>query len=328
MFAAPFAFLLLLPLAFAAWRLFRASPRRRGIPFAATSWIPRRVSLRQRLRVLAPVSFLLGGLLLVVAAARPQTRTRLHHSETDAIAISMILDVSGSMRQPDMEPKAALPSEKTRLDVAKEAFSAFVERRPDDLIGLVTFGLHAATRTPLTLDHAALTELIKGIEITDNEEASQTALGDGLATGCARLEQATNVVSHIAVLLTDGQNNSGTPPEEAAAAAKALGIKVYTIGIGNRVPIRGVFGIMGYDEGVDSKTLTYISEQTGGRFFRARDTEALDRAMEEIDALERSAVNELVFENRTEHFAPFLVSGAALLLLSALLSIALERRIA
>lgn len=328
-FATPLAFLLFLPWAFAAWRLFRSSRRRRGVPFAVLSRIPQRTSLRQRLRFLPPALLLAGLAAGIVAAARPQTRLQRVANQSDAVAISMVFDVSYSMLRPDMGGSALGP-EVTRLDAAKEAFAEFVGRRPSDLIGLVTFGSYATTRAPLTLDHDALKRLIDDIVIKENEEAAQTALGDGLAMGCARLEQATNVVSHVAVLLTDGQNNSGeVEPMVAAAAAKALGVRVYTIGIGDVETVRGPFGMtMGQRDGVDAKTLTAIAEATGGRYFRARDAKALDKAMDEIDAMEKSVVNEIRFENRVEHYAPWLAGACAALLLSFLLGLAIERRIA
>lgn len=325
-FASPYSFLLFLPWGFAAWRLFRAS-RRRGVPFAALSRVPLRTTLRQRLRFLPPALLLAGLAAAIVAAARPQTRHHRVTSQSDAVAISMVFDVSYSMMNPDM---AKGGPEKTRLDAAKEAFADFVGRRPNDLIGLVTFGTYAETRVPLTLDHAALLHVLNGIEIKENEEAASTAVGDGLAMGCARLEQATNVVSHIAVLLTDGQNNAGeVEPLTAAAAAKALGVRVYTIGVGDVEPVRGFFGgTMGYREGVDAKSLTAIAEATGGRFFRARDAKSLDKAMEEIDSMEKSSVNEILYENRSEHYAPWLAVACAALAASFVLGIALERRIA
>ena len=326
-FATPLAFLLFAPWAFAAWRLFRAGRRRRGIPFAALSRIPRRTSLRQRLRFLPPVLMLAGLAAAIVAAARPQTRHRRVSSQSEVVAISMVFDVSYSMMNPDMGRDGV--TGKTRLDAAKEAFSDFVARRPSDLIGLVTFGTYATTLAPLTLDHGALLHMLDGIAIRQNEEAARTAVGDGLAMGCARLEQATNVISHIAVLLTDGQNNSGeVDPMEAAAAAKALGVRVYTIGIGDVEPVRGIFGAIGQRDAVDAKTLTAIAKATGGRFFRARDAKALDQAMEEIDAMEKSSIDEILYEDRSELYVPWLAGGCAALLLSFLLGLAIERRIA
>ncbi len=147
--------------------------------------------------------------------------------------------------------------------------------------------------------------------------------------GCARLEQATNVVSHIAVLLTDGQNNAGeVEPLAAAAAAKALGVRVYTIGIGDVETVRGFFGATAQRDAVDSRTLSAIAAATGGRFFRARDSKALDKAMEEIDAMEKSSINEILYEDRSEHYVPWLVGACAALLASFLLDLAIERRIA
>ena len=329
-FAAPWAFLLFLPWALAAWRLFR--PRRSSsgaIPFAMLASIPRRTSLRQRLRTLPPALLLAGLAAAIVALARPQTRLRRVTARSDAVAIAMVFDVSYSMLNPDMAGDGIAPGGKTRLDAAKEAFRDFVGRRPADLVGLVTFGTWAETRVPLTLDHAALGHVLDSLAIREDEAAASTAIGDGLAMGCARLEQATNVASHVAVLLTDGHHNAGdVPPLRAAAAAKALGIRVYTIGIGDKEPVRTPFGIAGYRDAVDAKALGAIAEATGGRFFRARDAKALDQAMAEIDSLEKTPVDEAIWEDRSEHFAPWLAGACAASLLSAILGMALERRLA
>ncbi|MBR4617156.1 MAG: VWA domain-containing protein, partial [Kiritimatiellae bacterium] len=163
-FATPLAFLLLIPWAVAAWRLYRKG-KRTGVLFSATRDLPMRTAgWRVAITRVIPLLFLVGSLLLIVAAARPRSVLTREHKSIQAIAIGMVVDVSGSMEGLDLTPKGA-SSYQTRLEVVKETFAKFVQKRPDDLIGLVTFGGYASTRSPLTADHAALLHVLKGVEI-------------------------------------------------------------------------------------------------------------------------------------------------------------------
>jgi len=150
-FATPLAFLLLLPWAAAAWRMHRRG-RTAGLLFAPTHRIPMQTSgWRVAAARILPSLFLLGMLLLIVAAARPRTFLAREHRDVNAIAIVMAVDVSGSMQALDLSERTpAGIVEQTRLDVVKATFARFIEKRPDDLIGLVTFGGFAATRRPPT----------------------------------------------------------------------------------------------------------------------------------------------------------------------------------
>ena len=195
-FAWPLCFLLSVPLALAAWRMLRRG-RRAGIKFAPVRRLPARTAgWRARVANLAPWFFLAGAALLIIAAARPRTSLARSSRSVDAIAIAMAVDVSGSMEALDFTPRGA-STEKTRLDVVKEMFAKFVEARPDDLIGLVTFGGFASTRVPLTADHEVLLHVLKGVKVPSlaydangrpvDQEEQMTAIGDGLATAIARL---------------------------------------------------------------------------------------------------------------------------------------------
>ena len=170
-FATPLAFLLLLPWAAAVWFLYRTG-RRTGVLFAATHRLPARTAgWRATAAALVPPLFLLGTLLLIIAAARPRTALSRARRSVNAIAIGMVVDVSGSMEALDLSPSQN--EWKTRLEVVKETFAKFVEARPDDLIGLVTFGGYASTRTPLTADHRALVHVLKGLEIPRSQTDAQ-----------------------------------------------------------------------------------------------------------------------------------------------------------
>lgn len=341
-FATPFALLLLLPWAFAAWRLYRTGTRA-GVLFAPTYRLPdktagwRVVSART-----VPVLFLAGSFLLIIAAARPRTTLAREHRSVNAIAIGMVVDVSGSMEALDLTPAGS--DYMTRLDVVKETFARFVEARSDDLIGLVTFGGYASTRAPLTADHRALLHVLKGVEIPHaqvdaqgrpiDQEETLTAIGDGLATGIARLTDA-EPKTKIIILLSDGESNTGIiTPDQAAEAAAKLGIRVYTIGVGSnsRTPFkaRDMFGretIAYADVTFDETQMKSIAAKTQGRYFGVRDNDGLKQALAEINSLEKTKIDRQVYERFNEHFVDFLLWGAALAALAITLNMNLTRRL-
>ncbi len=346
-FANPWLLLFLAPLALAAWRLLRHG-RRRGIRFSALSRLPSNASgWRARVAALTPYILLAGLALLTVAAARPRTSLAHEKKSVDAIAIMMTVDVSGSMEALDLTPKGERFSRNTtRLAVVKRLFAEFVEKRPDDLIGLVTFGGYASTRSPLTADHAALLNVLKGVEIPSialdaqgnaiSRDEQMTAIGDGLATALARLKEA-KPKSKIVILLSDGVSNTGAvEPDDAAKAAAKLGIKVYAIGVGTRsrrTPIigRDFFGreIVQYaDMTFDEHQLKSIAKATGGTYFSVNDRDSLAKALDEIDELETTKLDADVYNRWREHFVPFLLAGALLVLFAVSLSMSAARRVA
>ena len=343
-FAWPLCFLLSVPLALAAWRMLRHG-RRAGIKFAPVRRLPARTAgWRARVANLAPWFFLVGAALLIIAAARPRTSLARSSRSVDAIAIAMAVDVSGSMEALDFTARGA-STEKTRLDVVKEMFAKFVEARPDDLIGLVTFGGFASTRAPLTADHEVLLHVLKGVQVPSvaydangrpvDQEEQMTAIGDGLATAIARVKDA-DMKSKIVILLSDGVSNTGAvEPDAAAAAAAKLGIRVYTIGVGtrsNRTPfrVRDMFGrsaIQYADMSFDESQLKSIASKTGARYFGVRDEGGLKAALEEIDSLEKTTLDRTAYQRWNEYFPWFLVPGAALLLLAVSLQMFASRRL-
>lgn len=233
---------------------------------------------------------------------------------------------------------------RTRLDAVKETFADFIGRRPDDLIGLVTFGGFASTRAPLTADHNALLHTLKGVEISRpvqdktgqvvNQEEMLTAIGDALATACARLEKA-EPKSKIIVLLSDGESNTGViKPEQAIKMAEKMKIKVYTIGVGSTgeapFPTRDMFGreVVQYARvSLDEELLERIASETRGRYFNVRDPKGLDRAMESINRLEKTAVERDVYSQYNELFLWLLCPALALLAAGTGLNMAVARRI-
>lgn len=249
----------------------------------------------------------LALLLLVVAMLRPSLRVTKVQTEREGLAIMLALDVSSSMRAEDFQPK-------NRLEVARDAVTRFVEGRESDWIGLIAFAGEALTQVPGTLEHGLVLQAIQRLEI--GELIDGTAIGLALATAENRL-QDVDAASKVIVLLTDGDNNRGEiDPLTAAAAARRLGIKVYTIGVGKeglaRVPIRRT--PYGYEYAVrpvtiNDELLTKIADATGGQYFRADDAETLERIYERIDQLEPSPLHQTRTEERLA-LQPELLLGA------------------
>ena len=345
-FAWPYAFLLAIPFGVAAWRMLRRG-RRSGVKFAAVRRLPAKTAgWRARVANLTPFIFLLGTALLIVACARPRRALGRISRNVEAIAIAMTVDVSGSMEALDLSPtNVRLEDAKTRLDVVKELFAKFVEARPDDLIGLVTFGGYASSLVPLTADHEALLHVLKDVEVPAmsfdangepiDPDETMTAVGDGLATALARLRNA-ETKSRIVILLSDGVSNTGAvEPDEAAAAAKKLGIRVYTIGVGThsaRTPFRAkdLFGrtsIQYANMSFDESQLKSIAKQTGARYFGVRDKKGLQAALEEIDSLEKTTLDRTVLQRYHEYFPSLLPGSVVLVLVAVSLFMMASRRL-
>jgi Ca-activated chloride channel family protein len=256
--------------------------------------------------------------LLIVALARPQSVDAQRVIKGEGVDIALALDISGSMGSLDFEPQ-------NRLEAAKQVIEAFAAERPYDRIGLTVFASVAFSQSPLTIDHAVLTRLLSQVDLAPRLNIDDgTAIGLGLANAANMLKDS-NAKSKIIILLTDGVNNSGQiDPLTAAEAAKALDIKVYTIGAGKPglvpVPQQSLFGqrvVMAESE-LDEETLQQIADKTGGLYFRAEDAAGLRRVYEEIDALEKSDVEIRTFSLH-EELAGWLLWLALLLLISELL---------
>jgi Ca-activated chloride channel family protein len=331
-FATPLAFFLLIPWAIAVWRLYRMG-KKAGVLFAPAARLPQNTAgWRVAMARMLPAVFLLASLLLIFAAARPRTTLARERRSVNAIAISMVIDVSGSMDALDLTPQGK--PYQTRLDVVKEMFGQFVDERPDDLIGLVTFATYASTRAPLTVDHRMLKHVLGGVEIPRGEGEDLTAIGDGLTTGLARLTDA-EPKTRIVVLLTDGESNTGIiTPDQATEAAAKLGIRVYVIGVGTneRAPFktRDMLGreTIGYaNVTFNEPQLKSIASKTDGRYFNVRDNKGLKSALEEISKLETTRIDRQVYERYNEHFVDCLLLGAALVALVLTLNMGVAKRL-
>jgi len=247
---------------------------------------------------------------LIVAFARPQTGITSETVTAEGIDIVLVVDISSSMLAEDLQPN--------RLEAAKAVAAEFVMGRRNDRIGLVVFAGQAFTQVPLTLDYSVVTDLLGQMEVGMIQDG--TTVGMGLATAVKRL-QASDAESKVIVLLTDGRSNTGEiGPVTAAQMAQALGVKVYTVGAGSRgtarVPVDDPTVGRRYvnmQVDVDEPTLQEIAELTGGRYFRATDTESLSQIYGEIDALETTEIEVQNFTSYGELFHYPLAAGLLLL---------------
>lgn len=265
---------------------------------------------------------LLALALLVVALARPQQGLGTAEVETSGIDIVLAIDVSGSMRALDFELDGQRAD---RLEVVKSVVRRFVDARRDDRIGIVGFAGRPYLVSPLTLDHDWLAQNLERVRIGLIEDG--TAVGSAIAASVNRLREQ-KAKSKVVILLTDGVSNAGkVEPLTAAEAARALGIKVYTIAAGTQgeapMPVTDRFGnervVMAAVE-VDEKTLRAVAERTGGAFFRATDTRTLEDIYAQIDRLERTAETVKRYEEYRELYRWPLLLGMLVLALELLLA--------
>lgn len=311
-FANPWALLLLLLIPLWAMWLRRAQPG--AVAFARADAVAEASRGRGRWAGAVPdVLRALSFALLVLALAGPRTGARVVEQVSEGIAIVLAVDVSQSMLAEDLRPR-------NRLGAAKQTVARFIQGRDNDRIGLVAFAAEAMTRVPLTRDYEVLAEAVAGLQSGGLGEG--TAIGDGLAAAAARLRRAEER-SKVVVLMSDGANNRGdVDPRQAARAASVLGIRVYTIAMGSdtvaRIPVAmtrvGVRYAMARTT-VDEKLLAEIATTSGGRYFRAKDTDALRRIYAEIDRLERTPVRVRRYVRYSDWYLPFLLAGAVMLVL-------------
>ena len=320
-FAHPYFLLLLLLLPLLAWL-----KGKRGIPPAFVYSSVQLVRGMQNISRSRPGGFLpsLRWLILgifIVALAQPRLSKSTTEVKASGIDIACALDLSGSMKTGDYIVDGQQVS---RIDMAKPVLQKFIEGRPNDRIGIVVFAVQAFIATPLTLDHEYLLDNIDRLGIgTINSDA--TAIGDGITTALNRLRDLKSK-SKIIVLMTDGGNNSGKiDPITATHAAQALGVKIYTIGLGNREIVQQMGLPPGYLP--DEETLQKIADMTGGKYYRADNAEKFQKIYAEIDKLEKT---EAVINKYTEYkelFAWVVAAGLALLLIEIVLGQTAFRRL-
>lgn len=320
-FAHPYLFLLLLLLPLFAWlKGWRGAPP--AFLYSSLNLMEGLTGLRRSraggflaaLRWLALAAF-------IVALTQPRWAHNTTQVKASGIDIVVALDLSGSMQTQDYVENGQGVS---RFDMAKSVLEKFVSERPNDRIGLVVFASQAFIASPMTLDHDYLLANIDRMEIgTINSDA--TAIGDGLTTALNRIRDLKSK-SKIIVLMTDGANNSGRiDPLTAAQAAQALGVKIYTIGLGNREMAARMGLPPSYLPDLD--TLTQIATMTGAKAYQGDSSKKLRDIYDEIDKLEKTEAVINKYTEYTELFAWFVLGGAALLLLEILLAQTIFRRL-
>jgi Ca-activated chloride channel family protein len=305
---------LLIPLLHRWWR-------RRNRPAAVTFpvAIPPEHRRASPTRVLLGLRYL-GLLLLLFCLARPQLGSRSQERTVSGVDITMVLDVSASMKIEDL-------SEKSRIDIAKETMERFIRGRTNDRIGFVIFSGEPLTLAPPTLDYSLVLKSLR--DVTLGVLRDGTAIGDGLAMAVNHLRNST-AKTRVIILLTDGDNNVGqVDPGTAGELAHGYGIRVYTIAIGRegrvRLPIdqQGAFGTIRtyqwFDNALNPELLEQIAKLTQGKFYRVTDESALDQVFKEIDQLERTDVKSKERIQYDEVFQKFLKLAIFLLVLEQLL---------
>ena len=311
-FANPILLLLLLLIPLLVW-LRHFMLHKRSMQFSSgTALEGLSKSWRIRLQPALPILYALGLVCLVVALARPQRGLEDSRVRTEAVDIILLIDLSESMETRDFQKYNRRLS---RLEASKDVIERFLEKRPSDRIGMVGFATLPYAVAPLTLDHGWLVQRMQGLH-TGMLDGSRTAIGDGIASAVNRLRES-EAKSKVIILLTDGANNYGTlSPENAASAAEALGIKIYTIGAGGART-----GFFMQRQEVDETSLKKIAKTTDAEFYRARDLETLEAVYEKIDQLEKTEIEVERFTRFEEKAKGWIVAGILFLGLEQLLSL-------
>ncbi|MDB6028975.1 MAG: von Willebrand factor type [Verrucomicrobiales bacterium] len=269
--------------------------------------------------------------LFIIAVAQPRLIRGEQNIRASGIDIVIAIDLSGSMASEDFMDEGR---QVNRLEIAKKVLHKFVDERANDRIGLVAFAGRAYVASPMTLDHEFLKQNLDRLQLGMIED--RTAIGSGLTSALNRLRDLKSK-SKIVILMTDGQNNAGkVPPLTAADAAHALHVKTYTIGVGTHGtapfpagvdPFTGQKVYQQVEVDIDEDTLQKIAEKTGGKYFRADNTQTLQKIYSEIDRLEKNEVEMKKFRQYEEIFPAVLACGLALLLSEIVLGQTIWRKL-
>ena len=300
--------------------------RRRSTPFIRFSDVRLikmlKPTLRVRLRWLPNALKIVALCLLIIALARPQSTHVNYETVTEGIDVVIALDISTSMLAQDFQPNRF----KASIEVAKE----FIKGRKNDRIGLVVFAGESYTQCPLTSDYKILLDLLDKIVLGNIEDG--TAIGDGLINAVNRLRES-QAKSKVVILLTDGENNRGeVAPETAADAAKAMGVRIYTIGVGEKFapyPVQDFFGrtiLQQVEFNIDETMLSYMAKITDGKYFRARSANKLKAIYKEIDEMENTKIKTNTYRRYAEKYLVYLISGLSLLFAGIILENTLFKR--
>jgi len=311
-FANPWFLVMLSVTPLLVWRYIRRTREGEGsLRFASTMALEgMKSSWTVRARHFVFGAKTLALILMIVALARPQKGTQEEEVLSEGVDLVLAVDASGSMAAEDFEPR-------NRLFVAKLVARRFVEGLKQDRAGLVVFAGKAFTRCPLTLDYGVLLKVLDDVDIGSMEDG--TAIGNALVTCLNRLRES-KAKSKVIILMTDGVNNRGEiQPLDAAKIAQALGVKIYTIGIGSKGTARYPVNDPNYGKvyvnlqvEIDEASLTKIAEITGGLYYRATDRPSLERIFEDIGRLEKTKVQVKSYTHYDERFLELLFPALAL----------------
>ena len=318
-FAHPYLLLLLLLLPLAAWL-----KGRRGQPPAfvySSVQLLRAVTNVTRAKsggFLAALRWLVLALFIIALAQPRLTTFDTSKATASGVDIVVAFDISGSMAQADFEVRGQRVN---RFEMARAVLKDFIQKRPNDRIGLVVFALQAFVATPLTLDHDFLLSNLERTRLGMIEWRG-TAIGSALSTAINRVRDLQSK-SKIVILMTDGRSNAGkVAPLTAAEAAQALGVKVYTIGVGNQDPRLSPDGDV-----IDAEMLQKVADMTGGRFYLADNAKRFQEIYAEIDRLEKTEAEVKKLAHHTELFAWIISIGLAVLLAEIALGQTVFRRL-
>lgn len=319
-FANPeFLFLLILLIPAIAWYIWRQSTAQASLQVSTTDpfqKLPR--SWKEYLRHVNFALLCLAFAAICLVLARPQSTDSWSKSSTEGIDIVLSLDVSNSMQFEDFRPN--------RLEASKDVAAKFVAGRPNDNIGIVLFGKESYTMCPMTSDHAVVSNMINSVKF-DLIDGGSTAIGDGLVTAVNRIRSG-QAKSKVIILLTDGSNNSGdVSPKDAAQVAQAMGVRLYTIGVGSKGEFETTVGYDPFGQPVrqkvtadiDEETLKSMAQFTGGRYFRATNKSSLAQIFDEIDQMEKTKMSVREYSRKDEEFLPFALAAIFFLLLHVVL---------
>jgi len=306
--------LLLLPLLIGlqVWRFLK--DRRPTLTFSDTSKLTDLPGNWRSYGVwVGPIARWVAFALIILAMARPQLKNTTVERNAEGIDIVLVLDISTSMKAEDLKPN--------RFEAARSVAVDFIDKRLSDRIGLVVFARKSFTVVPPTLDYELLKQLLNDVQMGIVEDG--TAIGMGIATAVNRLKES-EAESKVVILLTDGQNNSGEiDPVTAADLAVTYGIKIYTIGAGTRgtapYPVQDpIFGkrYQNVKVDIDEEMLTEIASMSDGAYFRATNTDRLEEIYSQIDELEKTEIEELIYTDYEDLYPWYLLPAFALLLFS------------
>ncbi|MFW5808233.1 MAG: vWA domain-containing protein [Spirochaetota bacterium] len=326
-FNEPVYLLFFIPFAvFTAFFWIRKLNRREySVPISSVTVSSGRRDIRALTYPYLPVLRFLSIALLILSLAQPGRRITYSEVENYGVDIMIVQDISVSMLGLDFKPR-------NRLHVSKQLVKDFIQKRTTDRIGMVVFAGEAYLQAPLTTDYTIIEELIDQVEFDDISEEG-TAIGNAIALASARMADS-DTKSRIILLITDGASNAGiVDPETAARIAKESGIRIYTIGIGTKgeymifVPRGRHAGYHRNDGSYDEESLKEISDITGGKFYRATDTDSFARYIGEIDALEKSRFKVKQYHEFEGGWMQLLVAAFVLYIIEILLRSVFYRKI-